>query len=74
MFAKFLDGVLKVNPTSVVYDNFIVFNPTDEILINLGYKKYIDTGYVYEEGYMYNPTYIETEDTITTVWERVKEL
>ena len=74
-YAKYIDGHLEYAPRMVRTNKSIIYNPTEAILINLGYKPvYEEEMPVCEEGYYCEPRYSETDEAITIGWEVVEDL
>lgn len=70
MYAKYIDGHLEYAPRVIKTSKTITYNPTGEMLIQLGYKP------IYEEEepeYYCEPRYSETEEAIIIQWEAVEE-
>lgn len=72
LFAIFQNGVLKYAPKKVNYNDRIVFNPTEEILKELGYKEVQNTEYP-NDGKYYVSSYEEQDDKIVQVWAETEE-
>jgi len=53
-------------------DGSVVFNPTPEILEQLGYKELVEEAPVQKDWYYQTPTYVETDKTIIRTWEYTK--
>lgn len=72
LFAILQNGVLKYAPKKVNYNDRIVFNPTEEILKELGYKEVQNTEYP-NDGKYYVSSYEEQDDKIVQVWAETEE-
>lgn len=71
MFAKLTNGVLEPAPSIFYKDNQILVNPDEAFLRNQGYKMVIITKCPEaEEGYYFEPKWIEEDDDILQTWER----
>ena len=69
-YAKLEEGRLFFSTNRVVIGEEMVFNPTPEQLIELGYKPYVESEKPeYRAGYYYLPNYEETETEVRQVWE-----
>ena len=64
-FGKLDHGILIFAPNKIVKDNYTIYNPTMETLIELGYK-IIEKGEMptYQEGYHVITHYTETDSSI----------
>lgn len=78
MRAKIIDGVFTPAPNKIsrVIDGveYNTYNPTDEMLAEQGWLEVIETepGEA-PEGYHYEPTYTEENNTIVQGWELVED-
>lgn len=72
LFAILQNGVLRYAPKKVNYNDSIVFNPTEEILKELGYKEVKNTEYP-NDGKYYTTSYEEQDDKIVQVWTEAEE-
>ena len=77
MNAKIIDGVFTIAPKKInrIIDGqeYITFNPTDEMLAEQGWKPVTETAH--EEppaGYEYIPVYTDNGDTILQSWELIE--
>lgn len=68
-YAKFENGMITFAPSKVVHGDYIVFNPTENILLELGYKpvRYTDQPEP-ESGFFCVSSWEETETEIVQVW------
>lgn len=75
MYAKLQNGILKRAPKTVQWHGCTVNNPSDEKLIELGYKLvvYTDMPTDAETGKHYESTWEETDTEITQVWNLVED-
>ena len=76
MLGKIIDGVLAYPPHRIVLNGMQIFNPTEEQLMQVGYKPITETPMPEEpapEGQHYEPTYTDTGDTITQGWALVED-
>ena len=71
MLGKITDGKLTYPPHRIVLDGMQIFNPTDDQLIQVGYKPITETPMPEEpapEGQHYEAQYTDAGDTITQSW------
>ena len=71
MLGKIIDGVLTYPPNRITLDGMQIFNPTDDQLIQVGYKPITETPVPEEpapEGQHYESKYTDAGDTITQSW------
>lgn len=70
MYAKLQNGILRSAPKTVQWRNCTVNNPSDDKLVELGYKpvRYTDMPTDAESGKHYESSWEETETEITQVW------
>lgn len=68
-YAKLIDDNIYYAPRKVNYEDKIIYNPTDDIILELGYKEveYTDQPIV-EEGYIAVEGWEELEDKIKQIW------
>lgn len=68
-YAKLINGNLILAPRHIPVGEFVVYNPTPEMLTDAGYKpvRYTDTPEV-NPGYVAIPGWTETETEIVQVW------
>ena len=69
MLGKIIDGVLTYPPNRIVLNGMQIFNPTDDQLIQVGYKPITETDMPDDapDGWHYEAVYTD-EDTITQSW------
>lgn len=70
MYAKLQNGILRSAPKTVTWNGCTVNNPSDDKLVELGYKpvRYTDMPTENVEGKHYESTWEETEAEITQMW------
>ena len=71
MLGKIIDGVLTYPPHRIVLNGMQIFNPTDEQLMQVGYKTITETPMPEDpapEGQHYEARYTDSGDTITQSW------
>ena len=68
-YGKIEDGKLKRAPNPLWIGDKMISNPTDTILLENGYKPIEYTEQPSKDGYYYIPTYKESDDKITHIWE-----
>ena len=71
MLGKIIDGKLTYPPHRIVLDGMQIFNPTEDQLIQVGYKPITETPVPDEpapEGQHYESKYTDAGDTITQSW------
>ena len=76
MLGKIIDGVLTYPPNRIVLNGMQIFNPTDDQLIQVGYKPITETPRPEEpapEGQHYEAKYTDAGDTITQSWVLVED-
>lgn len=73
MYAKLISGALRSDPKKVDYNGKIIFNPTEEILLELGYLPvtYTDMPTDAPDGQHYESSWSQTDTEIVQVWEMV---
>lgn len=73
MYAKLISGALRSAPKKVDYNGKIIFNPTEEILLELGYLPvtYTDMPTDAPDGQHYESSWSQTDTEIVQVWEMV---
>ena len=73
MYAKLINGTLRSAPKKVDYNGKIIFNPTEEILLELGYLPvtYTDMPTDAPDGQHYESSWSQTDAEIAQVWELV---
>ena len=76
MLGKIIDGVLTYPPHRIILNGMQIFNPTDDQLIQVGYKPITETPMPEEpapEGQHYEARYTDSGDTITQNWVLVED-
>ena len=74
MYAKLVNRNLEYAPRMIRDNNTVTYNPTEGMLINLGYKPvYEEEEPICEDGYYCEPRYSETDAAITIEWEIVEK-
>ena len=79
MRAKLIDGDLVIAPRKINREidgePYVTYNPTDEILAELGWLPVIETDPPDDPpaGYHYEPTYTEVDDEIVQGWELIED-
>lgn len=76
MLGKIIDGVLTYPPHRIVLDGMQIFNPTQEQLMQVGYKPITETDIPEEpapEGQHYEAQYTDAGDTIMQSWVLVDD-
>ncbi len=71
MLGKIIDGVLTYPPHRIILNGMQIFNPTQEQLMQAGWKTITETPIPEEpapEGQHYEAQYTDTGDTITQSW------
>lgn len=71
MLGKIINGVLTYPPHRIILNGMQIFNPTEEQLIQAGYKTIVETPMPEEpapEGQHYEAQYTDTGDTIMQSW------
>lgn len=71
MLGKITDGILAYPPNRIVLSGMQIFNPTDEQLMQVGYKTITETPMPEDpapEGQHYEAKYTDSGDTITQSW------
>ena len=73
MYAKLISGTLRSAPKKVTYNGKIIFNPPEEILLDMGYLPvaYADTPTDAPDGQHYEPSWSQTDTEIVQVWTLV---
>lgn len=72
MYAKLENGALKYAPKKIRYNNNIVYNPTEAMLIELGYLEVVNTDYP-DDGNYYTSSYEVQNNQIVQVWNLAEE-
>lgn len=75
MYAKLQNGMLRSAPKTVQWNGCTVNNPSDDKLVELGYKpvRYTDMPENIVEGKHYESSWEETETEIKQVWNLVDD-
>ncbi len=76
MLGKITDGILAYPPNRIVLSGMQIFNPTDEQLMQVGYKTITETPMPEDpapEGQHYEAQYTDSGDTITQSWVLVDD-
>lgn len=76
MLGKIIDGVLTYPPHRIILNGMQIFNPTDDQLIQVGYKTVTETPIPEDpapEGQHYESKYTDAGDTITQSWVLVDD-
>lgn len=76
MLGKIIDGVLTYPPHRIVLNGMQIWNPTDDQLIQVGYKTVTETPMPEDpapEGQHYEAKYTDSSDTITQNWVLVED-
>ena len=71
MLGKIINGQLTYPPHRIILNEMQIFNPTDDQLIQIGYKPITETPMPEEpapEGQHYEAQYTDAGDTITQSW------
>lgn len=71
MLGKIIDGVLTYPPHRIILNGMQIFNPTDEQLMQAGWKTVTETPIPEDpasEGQHYEAQYTDSGDTITQSW------
>lgn len=71
MLGKITDGILAYPPNRIVLSGMQIFNPTDEQLMQVGYKTITETPMPEDpapEGQHYEAKYTDSGDKITQSW------
>ena len=76
MYAKLVNGTLRSAPKKVDYNGKTIFNPTEEILLELGYMPvtYTDMPTDVPSGQHYEPHWEQTNTEIVQVWTLADDL
>lgn len=73
-YVKLIDGRLTYAPRKIKDGDTIVYNPTAEHLLPLGYKPLrIEPMPEVEEGYHLEPAYTETDNEVVQDWTVVED-
>ena len=73
IFAKLISGTLKRAPKTVYYNGKTIFNPPDDVLLELGYLPvtYTDIPTDVSNGQHYESHWEQTDTEIVQVWALV---
>lgn len=73
MYAKLISGTLRSAPKKVTYNGKTIFNPTEEILLDMGYLPvtYTDMPTDSPSGQHYESSWSQTDTEIMQVWKLV---
>ena len=73
MYAKLVNGTLRSAPKKVDYNGKTIFNPTEEILLGMGYLPvtYTDMPTDASNGQHYESHWEQTDTEIVQVWTLV---
>ena len=73
MYAKLINGTLRSAPKKVDYNGKTIFNPTEDVLLDMGYLPvtYTDVPTDATEGQHYESHWEQTDAKIVQVWELV---
>lgn len=73
MYAKLVNGCLKYASNILRLEDVTIVNPPAEELIKQGYKEVVETACpAWEEGYNWEASWEEDDETITRVWTKVE--
>ncbi len=68
-YAKLIDGQIQFAPRHIPVGEYVVYNPTPEMLIEAGYKSVQHTAIPETEpGYIGVPGWTETDEAIVQIW------
>lgn len=75
MYAKLIDGNLRLAPKKVEVGDVIIYNPPGEILESLGYYPLVYTEMPDDapDGYHYESGWQQDVDAITQIWTLVED-
>ena len=73
MYAKLISGTLRSAPKKVDYNGKVIFNPPEEVLLDMGYLPvaYTDMPTDVPEGRHYESSWSQGENEIVQVWTLV---
>lgn len=73
MYAKLISGTLRSAPKKVTYNGKTIFNPPEEILLDMGYLPvtYTDIPTDAPHGQHYESSWSQTDTEIVQVWTLV---
>ena len=74
MYAKLINGTLRSAPKKVDYNGKIIFNPTEEILLELGYLPvtYTDMPTDAPDGQHYESSWKQNDTEIVQAWTLIE--
>lgn len=75
MYAKLQNGILRSAPRTITWNGCTVNNPSDDKLVELGYKpvRYTDMPENTTEGKHYESGWTDTESEIIQTWNLVED-
>lgn len=75
MYAKLINGTLRSTPKTVDYNGKTIFNPQEDVLLDMGYLPvtYTDVPTDVPEGQHYEPHWEQTDTKIVQVWTLVDD-
>lgn len=75
MYAKLINGTLRSAQKKVDYNGKVIFNPPDDILLDMGYfpVTYIDMPTDAPDGQHYESHWEQTDTEIVQVWTLVED-
>lgn len=75
MYAKLINGTLRSAPKKVDYNGKVIFNPPEEVLLDMGYLPvtYTDMPADVPEGRHYESHWEQTDVEIMQVWKLVDD-
>lgn len=69
-YAKLIDGNLAVAPRKLHVDGTVIYNPTEQMLLDAGYLPVVYTAPPeHAHGYIAAPDWAETEEAIVQTWK-----
>lgn len=73
MYAKLINGTIISAPKTVDYNGKTIFNPPDDVLLDMGYLPvaYTDIPTDAPDGQHYESSWSQTDAEIAQVWELV---
>ena len=73
MYAKLVNGALRSAPKKVDYNGKTIFNPPDDVLLDMGYLPvaYTDMPTDAPDGQHYESSWSQNDAEIVQVWELV---
>lgn len=76
LYAKLISGTLRSAPKKVTYNGKTIFNPPEEVLLELEYLPvtYTDMPSDTVNGQHYEPHWEQTDTEIVQVWELVEDV